>query len=29
MKKWMAIMLLIALVMFGSVIGFNFYKFIV
>lgn len=27
MKKWMVIMLLIALAMFGSVIGFNVYKF--
>lgn len=27
MKKWMVIMLLIALLLFGSVIGFNFYKF--
>ncbi len=27
MKKWMIIMLLIALLLFGSVIGFNFYKF--
>ncbi len=27
MKKWMAMMLLIALVIFGSVIGFNVYKF--
>lgn len=26
MKKWMAIMLLIALVLFGSVIGFNLFK---
>ena len=26
MKKWMAIMLLIALVLFGSVIGFNMFK---
>ena len=27
MKKWMVIMLLVALLLFGSVIGFNFYKF--
>lgn len=27
MKKWMVMMLLIALLLFGSVIGFNFYKF--
>ena len=26
MKKWMAIMLLIALALFGSVIGFNMFK---
>ncbi|MBP7980104.1 MAG: efflux RND transporter periplasmic adaptor subunit, partial [Tolumonas sp.] len=27
MKKWMVIMILVALLLFGSVIGFNFYNF--